>query len=293
MTKISPRTALLVMALSLDAACLTIQTAAAQQQPAPEVLEYKGTVAAAREVEVASRLDGLLLKINFTAGQLVKQGDLLFEFAPQDNELSIALAQARQKQADAQLRLAEVKLSKARTLRTRKVASEMELAEAEAERDLAAGRADEARAIAQLAELALQQTKLYAPISGIISRPLVHEGTYITKETRDQSRLATIVQLDPIDVVGQAPAAMYFQRGEILTSLEQTAQRREFRLVLPNGDKYPHQGRAVAGSYEFNAETTEVTAEFPNPDYLLRPGLNVTLQSSIRAKDVTTLGRSK
>jgi RND family efflux transporter MFP subunit len=292
MTKISPRTALLVMALSLDAACLTIQTAAAQQQPAPEVLEYKGTVAAAHEVEVAPRLDGLLLKINFTAGQLVKQGDLLFEFAPQDNELSIALAQARQKQADAQLRLAEVKLSKARTLRTRKD-SELQLLEAEAERDLAAGRADEARANVQLAELALQQTKLYAPISGIISRPLVHEGTYITKETRDQSRLATIVQLDPIDVVGQAPAAMYFQRGEILTSLEQTAQRREFRLVLPNGDKYPHQGRAVAGSYEFNAETTEVTAEFPNPDYLLRPGLNVTLQSSIRAKDVTTLGRSK
>jgi RND family efflux transporter MFP subunit len=280
------------MALSLDAACLTIQTAAAQQQPAPEVLEYKGTVAAAHEVEVAPRLDGLLLKINFTAGQLVKQGDLLFEFAPQDNELSIALAQARQKQADAQLRLAEVKLSKARTLRTRKD-SELQLLEAEAERDLAAGRADEARANVQLAELALQQTKLYAPISGIISRPLVHEGTYITKETRDQSRLATIVQLDPIDVVGQAPAAMYFQRGEILTSLEQTAQRREFRLVLPNGDKYPHQGRAVAGSYEFNAETTEVTAEFPNPDYLLRPGLNVTLQSSIRAKDVTTLGQSK
>jgi RND family efflux transporter MFP subunit len=292
MTKISPRTALLVMALSLDAACLTIQTAAAQQQPAPEVLEYKGTVAAAREVEVAPRLDGLLLKINFTAGQLVKQGDLLFEFAPQDNELSMALAQARQKQADAQLRLAEVKLSKARTVRTRKD-YELQLLEAEAERDLAAGRADEARANVQLAELALQQTKLYAPISGIISRPLVHEGTYITKETRDQSRLATIVQLDPIDVVGQAPAAMYFQRGEILTSLEQTAQRREFRLVLPNGDKYPHQGRAVAGSYEFNAETTEVTAEFPNPDYLLRPGLNVTLQSSIRAKDVTTLGRSK
>ena len=292
MTKISPRTALLVMALSLDAACLAIQTAAAQQQPAPEVLEYKGTVAAAREVEVAPRLDGLLLKINFTAGQLVKQGDLLFEFAPQDNELSVALAQASQKKADAQLRLAEVKLSKARTLRTRKD-SELQLLEAEAERDLAAGRADEARANVQLAELALQQTKLYAPISGIISRPLVHEGTYITKETRDQSRLATIVQLDPIDVVGQAPAAMYFQRGEILTSLEQTAQRREFRLVLPNGDKYPHQGRAVAGSYEFNAETTEVTAEFPNPDYLLRPGLNVTLQSSIRAKDVTTLGRSK
>jgi len=267
-------------------ACLIIQAAAAQQQPASEVLEYKGTVAAAREAEVAPRLDGLLLKINFTAGQLVKQGDLLFEFGQRDKELSVALAQAHLKQAEAQLRLAEVKVRNARTLRTRNVASEMQLLEAEAQRDLAAARADEARANVQLAELALQQMKLHAPISGIVSRPLVKEGTYITKEARDQSRLATIVQLDPIHVVGQAPAAMYFQRGETVPSIERIAERREFGLVLPTGEKYPHTGRLVGGTYEFNpaTQTTEVTVEFPNPDYLLRPGLNVTLQSSIRAK---------
>jgi Glycosyl hydrolase family 1 len=68
--------------------------------------------------------------------------------------------------------------------------------------------------------------------------------------------------------------------------LEQTAEQREFGLVLPTGDKYPHNGRLVAGAYEFNpaTQTTEVTVEFPNPNLLLRPGLNVTLQSSIRAK---------
>jgi multidrug resistance efflux pump len=44
----------------------------------------------------------------------------------------------------------------------------------------------------QLAELALSQMKLCAPISGIVSRPLVKEGAYITKEARDQSRLATV-----------------------------------------------------------------------------------------------------
>ena len=162
----------------------------------------------------------------------------------------------------------------------------MQLREAEAQRDLAAAKADEARANVEGAELALQQTKLYAPISGIISRPLVNEGTYITKEAHDQSRLATIVQLDPIHVVGHAPAAMYFQRGETLPSVEQTSERHDFGLVLPTGDKYPHTGRLVAGSYEFDVatQTTEVTVEFPNPDYLLRPGLNVTVQSSIRAK---------
>jgi membrane fusion protein (multidrug efflux system) len=35
--------------------CLTVWLAAAQQVPAPEALEYKGTVAAEREAEVASR----------------------------------------------------------------------------------------------------------------------------------------------------------------------------------------------------------------------------------------------
>jgi hypothetical protein len=79
---------------------------------------------------------------------------------------------------------------------------------------------------------------------------------------------------------------MYFQRSELHKSLEQGAEQVEFVLVLPNGDKYPHKGRIVAGNYEFSptAQTVEVTVEFANPDLLLRPGLNVTLQSSIRAK---------
>jgi hypothetical protein len=52
---------------------------------------------------------------------------------------------------------------------------------------------------------------------------------------------------------------------------------------VPIGDVYPHQGRFVAGSYEFNpvTQTTEVAVEFPNPDYLLMPILALTLQASV------------
>jgi len=266
--------------------CLMIEASPAQQQSIPGVLEYKGIVAAAREAEVAPRLDGLLSKINFTAGQAVNKGDLLFEFASKSNELSLALAQATLKQAEAQLALAEVNLKNKQTLRARNVGSEMELLEMQAQRDISAAKVEEARANVAIAEIALQQTKLYAPISGVISRPLIKEGAYITKEARDQSRLATIIQLDPIHVVGQATATMYFERGTALKTLEQTAEQREFGLVLPTGAKYPHKGRVVAGTYEFNpaTQTTEVTVEFPNPDYLLRPGLNVTLQSMIRTQ---------
>jgi len=224
-----------------------------------------------------------LSKIDFSAGQLVKQGDLLFEFAPKYNELKLALAQATLKQAEAELQLAEVKLKNKQTLRARNVTSEMEFLESQAQRDIAAAKVEEARANVGLAEEDLKNTKLYAPISGIISRPLIKEGAYITNEVRDQS-LATIAQLDPINVIGQPPVDKYFQHTEKLTSIEQAAERREFGLILPTGDMYPLKGHLIGGAYEFNpaTQTTEVIVEFPNPDYLLRPGLNVTLQSSIR-----------
>src|SRR5262245_48503884 len=270
----------------LAVAWLTIPLAFAQQQTALDTHEYKATVVAALEGEVAPRVDGLLVNINFSAGQFVKKGDLLFEFGTRGQEIALALAQATHKQAEVQFSLAEVKLKNAQTLRARNVASQMQLLEAEAQRDIAAAKAEEARANMQLADVQLSQMKLYAPISGIISRPFIREGAYITKEARDQTRLATIVQLDPIQVTGEVPAAMYFQRGEVLKSIEQVAEQREFALVLPTGDRYPHKGRPAAASYEFNAaaQTVEITVEFPNPSFLLRPGLNVVLLSSIRTK---------
>jgi membrane fusion protein (multidrug efflux system) len=48
-------------------ACFVIPSAPAQQQPGLEVIEFKGTVAAAREAEVAPRLEGLLSKIDLHA----------------------------------------------------------------------------------------------------------------------------------------------------------------------------------------------------------------------------------
>jgi multidrug efflux pump subunit AcrA (membrane-fusion protein) len=160
----------------------------------------------------------------------------------------------------------------------------MEFLEAQARQEISAAKVDEARANVGLAKVDLMQMKLYAPISGIIGRPLIKEGAYITKESREQI-FATIAQLNPIHVIGHAPVDKYFQRGEKLTSIEQAAERREYGLMLPTGDKYPLKGHLVGGAYEFNpaTQTTEVIVEFPNPDYLLRPGLKVTLQSSIRA----------
>ena len=142
----------------------------------------------------------------------------------------------------------------------------------------------EARLTVQLSESVLKNMKLYAPISGIISRSFVAEGAFITKEAREQSSMALITQLNPIRVIYQIPFGVYAQTVEILKTSEQANQQREISLILPNDDKFPHVGRIVTGSNEFNRETQmiDILAEFPNPRYLLRPGLSVTVQTKIK-----------
>ena len=173
--------------LLVGAAAAWPLAAVAQQPGANKDFEYKAKVVAAREAEVAPRTDGLLDKIHFAPGQIVKKGDLLFEFTSSPKQLSLEIAQARQDLTEAQLRLAEVRLENQKTLLSRDASSKMKFLEAQAERDIAAANAKEVRANVGLAEIALGHTKLFARIDGVISPSFVKEGTYITLEARDQS----------------------------------------------------------------------------------------------------------
>jgi membrane fusion protein (multidrug efflux system) len=277
---------MLVIWLVLPASLLASSEAAAQGADAGKVQEYKGKVIAAREAEIAPRIDALLDEIHFTPGQIIKKGDLLFAFSARFKQLALTAAQARQKLMQAQLDLAEVRLKNAQSLRARDVSSEMQLLETQAQRDIAAANAEEAVANVHIAELQLEQTRLYAPIDGLIGRPFVKEGTFITLEARDQTRLANIVQLNPIQVVGKVPFETYLQRREMFSDREKGAEKLEFTLLLPNGEKYAHVGRLVAGTGEFDPATQvmAIAVEFDNPEYLLRPGLDVTMQSIVREK---------
>ena len=261
--------------------CLATQGADAQQSASDH--EFPGTVVAAREADVAPRIDALLEKIDFAPGQTVKKGDLLFEFVSKPKELSLAIAKARQSFMQAQLRLAEVRLKNADSLRARDVSSEIELLEVQAQHDIAAANLQEADANVGLAEIDLGYTKLLAPIDGVIGPSSVREGAYIELEARVQSTLATIVQLDPITVVGEVPIATFLQRQKGSGGTKQGVDGTEFTLTLPNGETYAHTGRMVGGTGTLNPATQNmaIAIEFSNPDFLLRPGLKVTLRSAV------------
>jgi multidrug efflux pump subunit AcrA (membrane-fusion protein) len=136
---------LAALCVFVAACCLATQTATAQDSPENKVYEFKGKVIAAREAEMAARVDGRLATINFTAGQVVKKGDLLFEFDVKFRQLALDAAQAQQKVMEAQLQLADVKLKNAESLQARNVSSEMQVLEAQAQRGIAAANVDAAK----------------------------------------------------------------------------------------------------------------------------------------------------
>ncbi len=258
----------------------------AQQSAGSEVQTYEGTVVGSLEADVAAQSDGLISKIYFRPGQEIQKGDLLFEFSAKEKEFALALARAKLRLVEADLSLAEVALRNARTLKSRNVTSDMQLLEAEAKREIAVANVEEATANVNLAQLLLEQMKLYAPITGVISRPFVREGSYITKAAQTENRLASVVQLDPVRVVGRVPYHAYLARRNALGSHEKAASDLAFGLIFPTEEIYPLTGQLVASSYAVDqaTQTVAITVEFPNPNYLLRPGLAVRLRPSVDPK---------
>jgi multidrug efflux pump subunit AcrA (membrane-fusion protein) len=131
-----------------------------------EVREFHGTIVPARTAEISPRYNGLLSKIHFIPGQFVEEGNLLFEFRTNDQELAVEIDQSKLQRAEADLRMAELTLKNKQHLHAKKIMSEPETLQAEASRDIAAANVAEAPLTVQLSQSMLKNMKLYAPISG-------------------------------------------------------------------------------------------------------------------------------
>lgn len=242
--------------------------------------DIEGTVVAARVGDISPWVDGMVNRIYFHPGQMVKKGDLLIEFYTVDKKLRLQGDRANREKAEAELRNAEINLENNKQLRAKDVISDMKLRELEVARDIAAANLSYAKTAEEGGEYNMSVLKRFAPFDGMMGESLIREGEFITKESRQVSTLATITQMDPIWVRGKASFAVYRGLREIFKTGEETAEKTEVRLILPNGEKYPHVGRIVAGGHEFDEATQKIIflSEFPNPTYLLRPGLQVKLE---------------
>jgi RND family efflux transporter MFP subunit len=242
---------------------------------------FEGVVRAARVADITPRYDGLLLSLNFKAGDIVDQGQLLVQFQTDQQDYQLEIDKADVAQAASELQLAEADLDRNQKLSSRDVVSEARLQEFTSKRDVAAAKLKAATARVGMMEFIIGQFSLRAPFDGIISAPLVNEGAYVTIEASVVSPIATVTQLDPINVVIEVPYDVYVRQLAALGSQDPVGDRLEVSLVLPDGAEYAHTGKIVSDAFAFDETSQKIQsiAEFPNPDHLLRPGLHVSVRT--------------
>lgn len=163
-----------------------------------------GTVTAMNSVTVKSRVDGQLLRIAFTEGQMVREGDLLAEIDPRPFQVQLMQAEGQYAKDQAAFKNATADLVRLQGLVQQGIISRQQLdtQSSTVAQYEAALKSDQAQV--ESAKLNLVYSRITAPISGRVGLRLVDAGNMV--RASDANGLATIAPVQPINVVFAVPA---------------------------------------------------------------------------------------
>ena len=286
--------------LLLLAGCGQAQQAAQAPPPPPTVTvanpikrtivdhdEYVGRFVAVDSVEVRARVSGYLDKVDFTDGQIVKQGDPLFTIDRRPFQNTLEQARANLTTARSNLTYTEGDLARGQQLvRDRTIAEQTFEQRAQAKRNAEAAVAANEAAVRQ-AELDLQFTELRAPITGRIGDRRVSPGNLVaggtTAGTGTTTLLATIVSTDPIRfefTFDEASFLRYERLSREGKNAETWGAATPVMLKLIDEKTFTHRGRMdfVDNVIDRASGTIRGRAQFANPDNLFTPGMFARIQ---------------
>jgi multidrug efflux system membrane fusion protein len=246
-------------------------------------LNALGTVTPLATVTVQTQINGQLVAIGFTEGQLVKKGDFLAQIDPRPYQVALEQAEATLQRDQALLQGAQVDL-----VRYQKLAKQNSIAQQQADDQLYLVKQYEGtvkldQAAIDNAKLNLVYCRITAPVTGKAGLRLVDVGNYV--QSSSGAGIVVLTQLQPITVV--FPVAEDFlpqiqKRVGEGAKLSVTALDRSGTTKLAEGTLY-----AIDSQIDPTTGTVKLKAQFDNADLVLFPQQFVNAQLLIDTlKDV-------
>jgi RND family efflux transporter MFP subunit len=241
--------------------------------------EYVGRFVAIDSVEIRARVSGYLDRIDFTDGQMVKKGDLLFTLDKRPFQASLDQAVANLEQARANLVFAETDLNRGAQLVRDRTITEQTFDQRTQTKRVAEATVRAREAAVATAKLDLEFTELRAPVAGRIGDRRISLGNLITGSTTGAtSLLATVVSMDPIRFEFTFDEASYLRYQRLATSGTDMAGRTggvTVELKLLDEPEFRHQGRMdfVDNAIDRSTGTIRGRAVFSNADGVFTPGM--------------------
>lgn len=243
------------------------------QQDAPITNEYAGQVVGKDEVKVQSKVSGKIVEKYFHGGDHVDAGQPLYRLDSRQYESAVLQAQANLAQSQATLSNAETDLYRDQSLLAADAISEQTVTTQQANVNAYAAAAAANQALVQKAQQDLDDTVVYAPMSGQVSVDDVAVGTFATA---GNTNLVTIGTTDPVFVqfsISEAEYLKFRNIQQMQSGLDK--QPLNVGVKLSDGTTYPLDGHIVQADRALsqNTGTLTIKALFPNPNGLLLPGM--------------------
>ncbi len=246
----------------------------AAQQDVPVTGEWVGTLDGYVNAQIQPQANGYLVKQDYREGSQVEKGQVLFEIDPRPFEAALHQAEGQLGQANAQLALANINVTRDTPLSEAHAIARSQLDNEIQQKAQAEAAIETAQAAVDTAKLNLGFTQVRSLISGVAGQATTQVGNLVSI----QSVLTSVSQLNPIKVYFSISDSEYLALVERARkgggSLLQGSSKIPLSLTLANGDVYPYKGHIDFVDRQLNAQTgaIRIAAAFPNPGNVLRPG---------------------
>jgi multidrug efflux system membrane fusion protein len=262
-----------------------------QSQELSDYEEFNGWLEPNASVDIRARVRGHISKVNFTDGQYVEKGQILFELDPRPFENEIGQAAEKVKIYEAQKVAAQKEESRLKELLKKGGASLQQVEKAEA--DTISLDAQIAASQSELAskKLDLEYSQIRSEIAGRVGRAQLTEGNLVNAGGSDPL-LTTVVSVDPIRVyfnIDERSLQRYAHNlgveGRSLTDLlaKLKDSKAAFSFAQDGEKQFSHEGTLAFGDNRIDPTTgtLQLYGTMNNKDGRFLPGARVRVRLRI------------
>ncbi len=251
-------------------------------KPVSQWDDFSGRVEAVQSVELRPRVSGYIDKVNYTEGEEVKKGDVLFTIDARSYQAEYDRARAELTRARTQASLARSESDRAKKLSDQQAISTETWEQRRAAADQSGAAVQAAQAALDAAALNLEFTKVRAPINGRAGRAMVTAGNLVTAGD-SASVLTTLVSLDTVHVYFDADEGTFLRYAQMARKGERPSERDSelpVKVGLSGEEGYPHTGKVdfLDNQVTRSTGTIRVRALLDNADRAFTPGLFARVQ---------------
>jgi RND family efflux transporter MFP subunit len=252
------------------------------QRNVPVYSESVGTTEGFVNADIYPKITGYLLKQNYSDGDRVRAGQLLFQIDDREYKAGLdqALGDLGQKQADYKKNRQD--LDKYTPLYEQQVISKQEFDHITQTTRASAAAVASAEAAVETAKLNEQWTQVTSPIDGVAGIAKAQVGDLVSPTML----LATVSQLDPIKVEFPVSEKTYLHFADQINQDPLGRNSPKLEMILSDGSTYKYPGHIsnVNRQVEIQTGTIEVQGIFPNPGHVLRPGMYAKVRAAAEVR---------